>query len=246
MIYDKYGYTIPEGKQIRVITNTDAKNEADDQYAIVHTLLSPRFDNRGIIAAHFGDKRSSTSMEDSYQEVKKVLDLMNMPSEGFVFRGAPCALPDEDTPVVSEGSEMIIKEAMADDSRPLFVTFLGPLTDIASAYLQQPAIADRLTVIWIGGEKYPHGGKEYNLGNDIHAANVVMKSKIPLWQVPKNAFQRVMVSMAELEYRVKPCGEVGKYLFEQLVEWGHTEDGKQSLWRTGECWCLGDSRGITG
>ena len=36
--------------QRRVIINTDAKNEADDQYAIVHALLSPSLDVRGVIA----------------------------------------------------------------------------------------------------------------------------------------------------------------------------------------------------
>ena len=42
----------------RVIINTDAKNEADDQFAIVHALLSPSLDVRGLIAAHFGTSRS--------------------------------------------------------------------------------------------------------------------------------------------------------------------------------------------
>ena len=44
--------------QRRAIINTDAKNEADDQYAIVHALLSPTIDVRGLIAAHFGRERS--------------------------------------------------------------------------------------------------------------------------------------------------------------------------------------------
>ena len=39
----------------RVVIDTDAKNEADDQFAIVHALLSPSLDVRGLIAAHFGD-----------------------------------------------------------------------------------------------------------------------------------------------------------------------------------------------
>ena len=43
----------PEVKQ-RVIVNTDAKNEADDQFAIVHAILTPSFDLHGIIPAHFG------------------------------------------------------------------------------------------------------------------------------------------------------------------------------------------------
>ncbi len=43
----------------RIIINTDAKNEADDQFAIVHALLSPTLDVRGLIAAHFGTERSA-------------------------------------------------------------------------------------------------------------------------------------------------------------------------------------------
>ena len=41
-------------KRIRVIVLSDAKNEADDAFAIVHALLTPSFDVRGIIAGHFG------------------------------------------------------------------------------------------------------------------------------------------------------------------------------------------------
>ena len=38
----------------RVIINTDAKNEADDQYAIVHAILTPSFALHGLVSAHFG------------------------------------------------------------------------------------------------------------------------------------------------------------------------------------------------
>lgn len=241
MIYNKYSYTVPDQKMIRVITNTDAKNEADDQFAIVHTLLSPRFDNRGIIAAHFGSSKSKTSLQDSYDECEVVLKLMNLKSEGLLYKGAAHAIPDMQTPVPSAGAELIIKEAMADDPRPLYVTFLGPLTDMASALLLEPRIADRLTVIWIGGGQYPTGDSEYNLSNDVHAANVVFKSTVALWQVPRDTYRYVMVSLAELEYRVKPCGELGNYLFQQLAEHSHSPTAVRSPYRTGECWCMGDS-----
>ena len=67
---------IPEpSNKVRVILNTDAKNEADDQYAIVHTILTPLFDLRGIIPAHFGDRRGPGSLRASYEEVLKLLDL---------------------------------------------------------------------------------------------------------------------------------------------------------------------------
>ncbi len=37
----------PADTKQRVIINTDAKNEADDQYAIVHAVLTPSFDLHG-------------------------------------------------------------------------------------------------------------------------------------------------------------------------------------------------------
>lgn len=236
-------FEVPRSKRIRLIVNTDAKNEADDQFAIVHALLTPRFDIRGLIAAHFGS-RSPTSMEDSYAEIHKLLGLMGERRDVPVFRGADRALPSERTPVASEGAELIIREAMAEHELPLFVIFLGPLTDLAAAYLQEPRIADRLTVVWIGGGRYPEGGAEFNLGNDIHAANVVFRSPIPLWQVPKNVYSMVRVSIAELAVRVRSCGAIGDYLYRQLVEFNQAW-GDKPVWPKGESWCLGDSPAVS-
>ena len=242
MIYDDYKFRIPKGKRVRLILDTDAKNEADDQYCIVHALLSPRFDNRGLIAAHFGEEKSSHSMQDSYDEIEKLLDLMKFPKE-LNYKGAEEAIPNEKTPVVSDGARLIIEEAMKESDEPLYVAFLGPMTDMASAYLMEPRIADRLTCIWIGGGPYPEGGYEYNLNNDIKAARVVMNSPIPLWQIPRPVYSEVAVSMAELERKVFPMGKLGEYLFTQLEEHGHTKFAIATP-RTGEYWCLGDSPAI--
>lgn len=236
-------YDVPESKRIRLIINTDAKNEADDQYALVHALLTPRFRIKGIIGAHFG-LRSATSMEDSCEEIRKVLDIMDMTREAGVYKGAPTALIDERTPIRSEGSDLIVREALRDDPAPLYVIFLGPLTDLASAYLQEPRIAGRLTAVWIGGGRYPEGAEEFNLMNDVHAANVVLRSPIPLWQVPKNAYSMIRVSLAELAVKVRPHGEIGRYLFDQLVAF-NMEWGGHARWPKGEMWSLGDSPAVS-
>ena len=91
--------TILEEKKVRVIVNTDAKNEVDDQFAIVHALLSPSFRMAGIIPEHFGKEKSLQSMEDSRQEVDLLLDMLRMKGTVRVENGAPHALPDEKTPV---------------------------------------------------------------------------------------------------------------------------------------------------
>ncbi len=214
---------VPEpSNRVRVILNTDAKNEADDQYAIVHAILTPLFELHGIIPAHFGDRRGPGSLQASHQEVIKLLDLMDLNGRIPVRSGAATMLPDEKTPVPSEGSAFIIEEALKDDPRPLHIAFLGPLTDMASALLERPSIAERnVRVIWIGGQDWPVGGWEYNLWNDLIAANVVFRSKVELWQIPSTIYKRMAVSYAELVEKVYDKGPLGKYLVEQLVEWNN-------------------------
>lgn len=238
-----YAFQVPPQKQLRVILNTDAKNEADDQFAIVQGLLTPKFCIRGIIAAHFGTRRTTRSMQESYEEVQKLLDLMDKTDDVPLFQGAGYALPDVHTPVPSPGAQAILDEAHRDDPRPLYVLFLGPLTDMASAYLMDPTIAGKLTCIWIGGGDWPKGGEEFNLSNDIHAANVVLQSGIPVWQVPRDVYSMVRVSLAELQLKVRPHGKIGRYLFQQLVDF-NTAMGDQPGWPLGESWSLGDSPAI--
>lgn len=247
----KLPFDIPEKKKIRLIINTDAKNEADDQFAIVHALLTPRFKIKGIIAAQFENtasmmKRTDT-MQQSYDEIEKVLSIMNIQGEVPVYKGAAKALADAASPERSEGAEAIVREALKDDPSPLYVVFLGPLTDMASAYLMDPSIEDKVTVVWIGGENYPAGGWEYNLANDLHAANVVMQSKMTLWQVPRGVYSTMRVSIAELALRVKPYGEIGQYLYQQLVDFNDwaAEAFGDIPWPKGEMWSLGDSPAIS-
>jgi len=233
-------FNIPEQKKPRVIINTDAKNEVDDQYAIVHALLTEGFDLKGFIAAHFGTRKSNRSMEESYDELQLLFRLMNIKNDIRVEKGAVNAMPDENTPCDSAGARFIINEAMKEDDRPLFIAFLGPLTDMASALLLKPEIAlKNIKVIWIGGGQWPVGGQEYNLGNDIAAANVVMKSSVELWQVPRNVYRMMPVSFAELRAKVYPCGEIGKYLVENLIKFNNEGMNKPVEYRV-----LGDSPAI--
>ena len=211
----------------RVIIDTDAKNEADDQFAIVHALLSPSLEVRGLIAAHFGTSRSNRSMEESREEIDLLLDLMGL-RQVMVANGASTGLPDERTPLDNAGAQLIIAESkLATAAEPLFVAFLGPLTDMASAILLDPDIVERdIVVIWIGGvgyggvETYP--GVEFNLRNDIAAANVVFDSGIAVWQVPSNVYSQVSVSYTELEEKIGGTSKLADYLISQMVEWNST------------------------
>lgn len=239
-----YAFDVPDEKKVRMIIHTDAKNEADDQYAIVHHLMTPKFIVKGLLGGHFDlnpqQYGKGHTADASTEEIHKLLQLMDLEGAYPVMTGAGHALPDEHTPIPSPAADFIIKEAMAKDESPLYIALQGSLTDLASAILMCPEICGRMTAIWIGGGIYPEGGFEFNLLNDIAAANVVFKSAMPVWQIPMNVYKQMCVSIAELQANVRPRGRIGKYLFEQLVDY-NMACAKNSHWPHGEIWGLGDS-----
>lgn len=230
-------YKVPDNKKIRVIIDSDAACEADDQYAIAHALMTQKFIVKGITSAQFGPTEGMNSAEKSYHEAVKITKLMGRDEIG-VFLGVKEALKNETDPGQADAVDFIISEAMREDRYPLFIFCMGAVTNIASALLKEPEIAKRMTCIWIGGASYPEGGGEYNLQNDYHAANVLFNSEMELWQVPNDCYSFMRTGYAELQSKVMPCGDIGKYLFDEMQEYGNSE---KAGWTCGESWSLGDS-----
>jgi purine nucleosidase len=231
--------TSPE-RRARVIVDTDAKNECDDQFAIVHALLTPSFEIPTVIAAHFGTRRGDQSMRESRVEIDHLIDLMALTGTIQVDDGGTHAMTDRSTAVSSPGAEAIVREAMLDDPRPLHVAFYGPLTDMAAALVLEPRIAGRnVRVVWIGGGPYPGGGPEFNLSNDVIAADVVFGSGLEVWQVPRPVYELMPVGYAELEEKVGGCGRLGRYLVDQVVEFNATQVEAPMEYRS-----LGDSPAV--
>lgn len=239
-----YDFDVPDQKKVRMIVYADAKNEADDQFAIAHHLMTPKFIVKGLIAGHFDLNhhfygKGQTALA-SREEIEKVLDLMGLSGDYPVYTGAESALADEQTPIMSDAAAFIIEEAMKDDPHPLYIACQGAITDLASAILAKPEICSRMTAIWIGGGIYPEGGGEFNLANDPVAANVLFRSDMPVWQVPMNVYKQMAVSLAELQYNVKPHGKIGAYLVQQMIDFNN-RTAEIAHWPHGEIWGLGDS-----
>lgn len=238
-----YEFDVPDEKKVRMIVYTDAKNEADDQFTIAHDLMTPKFIIKGIIAAHFDTDpkkyAKGTTAEEGLKEIHKVLKLMDMEGCAPVVKGAEHALTDPGIPILSDGARLIIEEAMKNDPHPLFIGVQGSCTDLASAIIAEPRICDRMTAIWIGGGSYPKGGWEFNFSQDVIADNVIMSSDMPIWQVPRNAYATVNVTLAMLQKEVRPYGAIGKYLFRQMVEL-NDDLAWNAGWPHGESWALGD------
>ncbi len=230
-----YDFTIPEYKRVRVIVSTDAACEADDPFAITHALLSPKLDVKAVIAEHF---MKPDSMEKSLAAAKKLLGLM---------KSAVPVLPGQVWPKngsLSEGAQFIIDEARREGSR-LFVLCMGAVTTLADALRAAPDIADKLTMVTIGGRGYREHHvvkREFNWGNDPDGINYILRDTgVEVWQIPMSGYAYIRTSLAELRRRVAPCGEVGAYLFQQMVDYNHTPGAG---WTAGESWSLGDNPSV--
>ena len=212
--------------RMRVIVDNDFSGDPDGLFQLAHQLLSPSAEVRAIIGSHLkpgdGFDNSKTQADNAAAKAKELLEILKMTGNIPVLAGSNVGMVNDSTPVKSKAVDFIISEAMRTDTKlPLYVVCGAGLTEIASALLTQPAIASKLTLIWIGGPEHPtlavppphFTPLEYNLGIDIHAARAVFNnSQVPLWQIPRNAYRQALLPYAELLIKVKTKGRLGEYL----------------------------------
>jgi purine nucleosidase len=262
----------PPRSRPRVVIDTDAANEIDDQYALAWALLSPeRLDVLAVYAAPFSfehrrqemkraqaaraaPERASAfdlallqqhgatldrfakhgwaldaighwpvfcmpgdGMTRSFDEIVRVFELLHMPHAGRVFRGSAGYLADEHTPLMSDAVQHLIATARATPAggEPLYVVAIGCVTNIASALLAAPDIAERIVVIWTAGfpSHAPQINFSLNLEQDMAASRVLFNSGVPLVYLP--GFQvgaQLRLSLPEMALHVQPCGAIGAEL----------------------------------
>lgn len=220
---------VAPGARLRLLIDNDFSGDPDDLYQLAHHLLTPSAEIRAVICSHLRDgdgfDPGPRSASNARAVAADVFARMGVAASDLLVTGAERGLEDMRTPIHSEAVARIIAEALREDTgQPLFYLAGGGLTDLASALLIEPRIAQRMTVIWIGGGEHeglatpPPGAMpiEYNLLIDVLAAQVVFNdSQIPIWQVPRDAYRQLLVSEAELRLRVATAGPLGRYLYDE-------------------------------
>ncbi len=115
------GFDVPDYKKIRVIVDTDAACEADDPFAIVHALLSPKLIVKGVVAEHFN---VAHSMEDSYNEILTIKQAMAVDFPAFMGQTGPLS---EDTSSVKNPKGRLIRQYTDVDSRYILEDLIAKL-----------------------------------------------------------------------------------------------------------------------
>jgi inosine-uridine nucleoside N-ribohydrolase len=232
----------PDGP-LRVIVDTDAANEVDDQFALALALgARDRLHIEGFVAAHFGGAGGSGGIDASYAELQKLLKLAGMSGEIPLKRGSdPVVYPDRIPE--SEGVDFIIERARAatpDD--PLWLVLLGPATDAAAALMKAPDIADRLVMFWHGRTRWPVQCWNFNAYNDIKAVQIIFERPCRLVLFDAGTYLRM--PWEEMERRIAPISALGQYLFDIRVENTWTKSPRKGFFDLGDIAALVDPAAV--
>lgn len=203
----------PSRSKIRVILDTDANNELDDQHAIAYLLLNGDvFDVDGITV---NATRSGGDIGDHAAEAERIVRLCSLEARVPVYRGANGTFADIEDRVHEadfdgiEAVDYIIRSAHHQAAAPLVLLPVGKLTNIALALKKDPSIADRVRIVWLGSN-YPEPG-EYNQENDESALSFLLDLDVPLeiaivrYGQPSGT-DAVRVTREEIERRMPGAG----------------------------------------
>ena len=210
-----------------IVLDTDTFNEIDDQFAVPYSLLSGnQFKTDAIYAAPFYNKRSVSpedGMEKSFAEIHRLIERIEIEPTYGVLKGSKTFLSNAKTPITdSEACSDLIERSQTPG---LTVVAIGALTNIANALLIDPSLADRITVVWLGGGVSNGIGEiisdqEFNLKQDVTAVQVVLDSKVRFFRIPCHSVaSHLLLTLPEIKTFVENKSKIGSYLAKIFCEY---------------------------
>lgn len=202
------------------VLDTDTYNEIDDQFAVIHAMLSPeRLNVEAVYAAPFHNHRSTgpaDGMEKSYEEIQRLLALLGR-ADSLAFRGSQRWLTEPGDSAPSQARDDLAGRALArPEDKPLYVIAIGAITNIASAIAAAPEIRNRIVVLWLGGQPlYWRSAHEFNLAGDVVASRYLLDSGVPLVLFPCSLVAEALrTTLPELARHLRGRGPVADYLYD--------------------------------
>lgn len=226
---------------VDMVLDTDTFNEIDDQYALAYILRNAdKLNLVQVYAAPFLNEKSvgpEDGMEKSYHEVHKILELEGSRVGMPVFRGARHFLVDLNKDLEinkaeyaqiqydrdNEAAKALVELAKKySKEQPLYVVEIAAITNIATALLMAPEIAENLVIVWLGGTSLHRPGlDEFNHMQDKLAGRIVFESAAKFVQLPcMGIVEHFSISKPELELWLVGKTPLSDYLAKITVEEG--------------------------
>jgi len=212
--------TPAQATKIPVVLSTDVGNEIDDQWAITYLLLQPKFKVLGVMSAH-APTIPAPAGHTSYRILVDVVEnRLRMKTHPPLIEGGSEPLANAQTPRSSPAVKFLIDQSKRfSQQHRLTVLMIGAATDVASAILIDPTIADRIRVVQMGFTD-ENGGEEFNIANDVHAVQAILNSNVPLVIGPGNVCRTSLsLTFEEARRMLAGRGAIGKWLWEEYQAW---------------------------
>ncbi len=224
--------TIPVYSQqkTRVVIDADTGNEVDDLYAVVRGLTEPAWDVAGLNATQWQVSHWAVenTMEESYRLNDVLLSYLKLNGKVASNRGALARLFDwGNQSQTSAASMFIVKEAMKMQDEKLNVIALGALTNVASAILDEPSVASKIRLYWLGTsydfDQQIMKNTDFNCVMDIQAVDVILNSEVELHVIPVNVASEMTFDWKETVGQLKGKHDLTDFL---LHRWyNHVDPG---------------------
>lgn len=167
-------------RRTRIIVDSDANNELDDQHAIAYVLLNqPSFEVEGItVNKTFG----GGSIRKHAEEAERVVKLCGRFPAVRVYEGASGDFGKIRNTLNQprfdgcDAVNFIIERARAMAVGKLVILAIGKLTNVGLVLCKDASVGSRIRVVWLGSN-YPDPG-EYNLENDTSVVNYVLSTGV--------------------------------------------------------------------
>lgn len=167
--------------KIRVLFDTDANNELDDQHALAYLLFNG--DVFDVVGVTVNTTRNGGDIHEQYLEAERVMRLCNQFGKIPLLKGANGSFEEIRANLKNasfDGSDavnFIVEQARAAGKEKLVLLPVGKLTNIALALEKEPSIAGKVRIVWLGSN-YPKPA-EYNQDNDISSMNYILSMNVP-------------------------------------------------------------------
>lgn len=144
-------------------------------------------------------------------------------------------LPDPTIPLQAQhGVDYIIDTLMAAEPDTITLCTLGPLTNIGMALVKQPAIAERIQeVVMMGGAYFEVGNitpaAEFNIYVDPEAADVVLRSGVPITMLPLDVTHQIQSTPDRLD-AIKAIGNRSGQAVYDMLTFSETFDLQKYGW----------------
>ena len=222
----------------KMIIDTDIGTYYDDAFAVLLGCRSPEVDLLGVTTV-YGDvalrsRIARKVLNVAGREDVPVFSGIGQPLQGnslmFGFEGENILEPGDEKlgPEKEHAVDFIVRTIMENPGEVSVVT-LGAVSNLAMAYVKEPAIAQNMKeLVIMGGVIVPivdqkgirrSPVEEYNLNNDPMAAQIVFRSDMPILLVPIDVTLQVPLRPDQTERIHASADPVGKLVSNILKVW---------------------------